>query len=496
MNVEFNEWQSSKEPLEESTKLKQKCRTVEEEDYCSDEVACDDVSGATLEPKEVRGARSEEIKYVRDMGLYEKVPIEQCYNKTGKAAISTRWIDINKGDQTHPSYWSRLVARETNTHRRDDLFVAAPSLEALKAILSMTAISSRGEVVMINDISRASCHVRAKREVFVQLPQEDINKGEEDMCGKLKYSVYGTRDAAQNWYQEYSGQLVKNGFEQGKASPCIFYHWERSIGIYVHGDDYLSIGKPEHLEWMRVQFEAKYIIKTQISGPGEIHTKQVKISNRIVTWDNTKGILYEADPRHIEIILKQLLLNEPKPVSSPGTREEGRTSEDCETLLSDKDATNYRAIVARCNYLSPDRPDIAFAVKELARAMSKPTKGDMQRLKRLARYIKGKPRLVMQYSWQPKQSTFIIYSDADWAGCRVTRKSTTRGCMKLGSHCFKGWSKTQSLVALSSGESELYASLKASAETLGLLSMLRDLGWRWHREVWGDANVALEITLL
>ena len=66
-----------------------------------------------------------------------------------------------------------------------------------------------------------------------------------------------------------------------------------------------------------------------------------------------------------------------------------------------KETIEYRAIVTRCNYLSPDRPDISNAVKELSRIMSRPTKDDMQRLKRLGRYLKGKPRLVMKYNWQP-----------------------------------------------------------------------------------------------
>ena len=65
--------------------------------------------------------------------------------------------------------------------------------------------------------------------------------------------------------------------------------------------------------------------------------------------------------------------------------------------------------------------------------------------------------------------------------------------MKIGMHCIKGWSKTQSLIALSSGESEFYASLKAAAETLGLIAVLKDLGWHLNGEVWGDANAALGI---
>lgn len=87
-----------------------------------------------------------------------------------------------------------------------------------------------------------------------------------------------------------------------------------------------------------------------------------------------------------------------------------------------------------------------------------------------------------------------IYSDAGWAGCRDTRKSTIGGCIQIGFHCIKGWSKTQILIALSSGESDWFAALKASAETLGSLPMLEYLGWRLNGEAWVDANVALGIT--
>ena len=63
----------------------------------------------------------------------------------------------------------------------------------------------------------------------------------------------------------------------------------------------------------------------------------------------------------------------------------------------------------------------------------------------------------------------------------------------LGTHTIKGWSKTQSLAALSSGEFELYAILKAAAEGLGITAMLSDLGVHVKGELWGDANVALGI---
>ena len=155
----------------------------------------------------------------------------------------------------------------------------------------------------------------------------------------------------------------------------------------IHGVDYASIGKPRELKWMKAQLESKCIVKTETLGPGADNKQQVKFFTRVVGCDDTHGITYEAEPRHTEIIFKQLQFNEAKTVTTPGAEDEGSTSEDSEQLLSDKETTKYRAIVARCNYLVVDRPDVAVIVKELARVMAKPTRGDFQRLKRLARHL-------------------------------------------------------------------------------------------------------------
>ena len=170
-----------------------------------------------------------------------------------------------------------------------------------------------------------------------------------------------------------------------------------------------------------------------------------------------QGVKYEADPRHAELIIKDLVLEKAKGVSSPGTKEEGRTQDNNQELLDSQKCSEYRAIVARMKYLATDRLDIAFAVKEAAREISNPTFGGWDRLKRIERYLIYRPRLVIEYKWQSMPSQICIYTDADWAGCRQSRKSTSGGCIVLGEHSIKSWSKTQSLIALSSGESEFYA---------------------------------------
>ncbi len=71
------------------------------------------------------------------------------------------------------------------------------------------------------------------------------------------------------------------------------------------------------------------------------------------------GIRYEADPRHAEIIIEALDLTEAKPVSTPGSDDDSGVKGE-ERELEGTELTKYRAVAARCNYLSIDRPDIQF----------------------------------------------------------------------------------------------------------------------------------------
>ena len=118
--------------------------------------------------------------------------------------------------------------------------------------------------------------------------------------------------------------------------------------------------------------------------------------------------------------------------------------------LVGEEATRFRAVDARANYLSADRPDIQYSVKEVCRRMAKPVEGDWQTLIRLGRYLKGTPRCVLQYRWQKSGSVPTGYSDSDWAGDKATGKSTAGGIIMLGAHLVKSWGRTQDSVTLSS----------------------------------------------
>ena len=132
--------------------------------------------------------------------------------------------------------------------------------------------------------------------------------------------------------------------------------------------------------------------------------------------------------------------------------------------LEDEEATRYRAIAARINYLSADRPDLQYAAKEVCRDMSTPTDGSWRRLVRIARYLIGHPCLIWKHELQDEVETAEAFSDANWAGCRQSRKSTSGAVMKIGRHPIKAYSKTQATIAKPSAESELSGIVRAMCE--------------------------------
>ena len=98
--------------------------------------------------------------------------------------------------------------------------------------------------------------------------------------------------------------------------------------------------------------------------------------------------------------------------------------------------------------------------------MSNPTRGDWDRFKRLARYLKGRPRVVKKFDRQRPTSTMSIYTEADSAGDKKTSKSASGGCIMMGEHLLKGLVEAQTFMALSRGEFEFYATLRAEPEAI------------------------------
>jgi len=186
-------------------------------------------------------------------------------------------------------------------------------------------------------------------------------------------------------------------------------------------------------------------------------------------------------------------LEDAKAVSSPGEDDKPWLAEEEEQKLEAGLGGGYRAMAARANYLAMDRADIQYPTKEACRGMSDPTRGDLRKLKRLVRYVKGRPRVVLRYDYQGKSEEVDGYSDSDWAGCKKTSRSTSGGAIMIGGHNLKTWSSTQKSVTLSSGEAELVAAVKMAGELIGVCQLANDWGISLEAKLMVDSAAAIGV---
>nr|GFB02886.1 uncharacterized mitochondrial protein AtMg00810-like [Tanacetum cinerariifolium] len=141
----------------------------------------------------------------------------------------------------------------------------------------------------------------------------------------------------------------------------------------------------------------------------------------------------------------------------------------------DVDVHTYRSMIGSLMYLTSSRPDIMFAVCACARFQVTPKVSHLNAVKRIFRHLKGKPHLGL---WYPKDSPFdlVAYSDSDYAGASLDRKSTTRGCQFLGWRLISWQCKKQTVVATSSTEAEFVAAASGCAQVLWMQNQLLDYG--------------------
>ena len=176
----------------------------------------DDLTGQVLKDELVLKARMVELEFFHSKGVWIKVPVSDARRSTGKAPISVRWVDVNKGDEANPNYRSRLVARQMKAHDHSgaSYFAPAPPLEALRTVLSLAVTeigdhrpvldphSRHRQQLSFVDIKRAYFNAAIDEHdppTFVSLPAEDPDSATK--CARLLRHMYGTRMAADGWQE-------------------------------------------------------------------------------------------------------------------------------------------------------------------------------------------------------------------------------------------------------------------------------------------------------
>ena len=185
-------------------------------------------------------------------------------------------------------------------------------------------------------------------------------------------------------------------------------------------------------------------------------------------------------------------LQNAKSVSTPAEKKKARdvlASAGLPTVTAER-TTLFRSLVMRAQFLAQDRADLSEAVKSLTRKMKGPNESDFKDLKRLGRYLVGRPRVVNVYERQRKQKVIKVQTDSDQAGCLLTQRSTTGYAVLIGRHSVKHGSNLQSTIALSSGESEHYALVKSTALGMSIQALMEDWGVKYDLQVYSDSSAA------
>lgn len=361
---------------------------------------------------------------------------------------------------------ARLVAqgyRQEEGIDYDETFAPVARLEAIRIFLAFAA--AKNFKVNQMDVKSAFLNGKLNEEVYVKQPPGFEDPDHPDHVYRLDKALYGLKQAPRAWYDTLSQFLLSIGFTRGKVDNTLFVQTTHGASIYVqiYVDD-IIFGSTDDKLCRR--FSKLMSEKYNMSMMGDLtyfFGLQVKQSSN--------GIFINQG-KYVKDLLKKFDMNSSSSMKTPMAPP---ANLDADLTGKPVDITNYRGIIGSLLYLTASRPDIMFATCMCARYQADPRESHLIAAKRILRYLKGTPNLGL---WYPKDSglDLIGYSDSDYAGCKIDRKSTTGGCQLLGGRLVSWTSKKQSTVSTSTVEAEYVAAASCTAQMLWMKSQLADFG--------------------
>jgi hypothetical protein len=158
------------------------------------------------------------------------------------------------------------------------------------------------------------------------------------------------------------------------------------------------------------------------------------------------------------------------------------------------DQKRYRGMIGSLLYLTASRPDIMFSTCVCARYQANPMESHVVAVKRIFKYLKGTPKLGL---WYPAKSDFQLnaFTDSDYGGCKLDRKSTSGSCQFLGGRLVSWTSKKQTCVSTSTAEAEYVAAASCCSQVIWMQTQLRDYGFKISQiPIFCDSTSAIAIS--
>ena len=219
---------------------------------------------------------------------------------------------------------------------------------------------------------------------------------------------------------------------------------------------------------------------------------------RSVHDGDRRGITVKLTAKYVDECLDIVQLQHAKAVMTPLTEQKSLNLYGETTACDQVQHSLFRAVVGKLQYTTGVRPDLMFATKCLSYKLASPTLADLTRAKKVLRYLKGTRELNLYLTipaLKPNDLNKTLkhitgYSDADWAGDPVTRKSTSCTLCYVDQFLLTSECRGKGTVALSSGESELYSLDALAAELIFAQAILKEIGLSFLIHARADSSTA------
>jgi hypothetical protein len=300
--------------------------------------------------------------------------------------------------------------------------------------------------------------------VYCQQPVGFVDAERPDHVCLLDKSLYGLKQAPRAWYDRFAQFLLSIGFVASKSDTSLFILRRGSDAAYLllYVDDVvLTASSAPLLRGLITKLMSEFSMKDL----GALHFFLG------ISVARTASGFFLSQHKYANELLERANMLDCRAVSTPiDTR--AKLSADAGDPIAD--ASEYRSLVGGLQYLTMTRPDLSYAVQQACLHMHDPRAHHLAMVKRILRYISG----TADHGLQIHRSTsldLIGYSDADWAGCPDTRRSTSGYAVFLGDSLVSWSSKRQPTVSRSSAEAEYRAVANVVAECCWLQQLLSEL---------------------
>ncbi|GKA09832.1 putative ribonuclease H-like domain-containing protein [Tanacetum coccineum] len=336
----------------------------------------------------------------------------------GAKVIGTKWVYRNKRDERGVVVRNkaRLVAqghRQEEGIDYDEVFAPVARIEAIRLFLAFA--SFMGFIVYQMDVKSAFLYGTIDEEVYVSQPPGFVDPDHPKKVYKVVKALYGLHQAPRAWYATLSTFLEKHGYRRGTIDKTLFIKKDKKdiMLVQVYVDD-IIFGSTRK-SWCD-EFEALMKGRFQMSSMGELIFflgLQVK--------QKTDGIFISQD-KYVADMLKKFDLASVKTAITPMETKMALTKDE---EADEVDVHLYRSMIGSLMYLTASRPDIMFAVCACSRFQVTPKTSHLNAVKRIFKYLKGKPNLGL---WYPRESSFDLeaFSDSDYARANLDRGKSTK----------------------------------------------------------------------